>query len=406
MKQRFHTQKIRIWLSAHWHGLVAGMIIAMVASVTLGMQLSTLVDGQTTYETATVSELSNFPNPTERMINAPYLLPAYILGTQLDSLLNGARITSAIYAIFATGALFFVLKRWFSVQIASITSLLFVTSSWVLALSHQATPLILLVFTPLFLLMTLSLFVSTRNHIAKAFVLLCLSIVYALYVPYMLWLVGIIVVATFTLYKGQLRAIHKKTIAVTAFVCGVLLLPLIISLVSYPGQMKELLGVPQYIPSFSEYASNWLHQISTLFFVAKPFPELYVGRLALLDIFSVTMVALGTYYIVRYMPTHRRMLLGVAIGILVFLVPLQTPFQLAMALYIPFIYIAIASGIYELLKQWFTYFPRNPFARNTAVVLVALLIGLSTLYNLQRFYIAWPNTSETNAVYVVQSNKE
>ena len=139
--------------------------------------------------------------------------------------------------------------------------------------------------------------------------------------------------------------------------------------------------------------------------MAQPFPELYVGSLALLDIFSVAMVFLGIYHFVKYMPKRRKVSFAFLVIVLAFVVPLSTIYQIPMTAYIPIIYILIASGVYELLRQWFSYFPRNPIARNSAVVIVAILIGLATLYNLQRFYIAWPNAPETKAVYMVQSNK-
>ena len=159
------------------------------------------------------------------------------------------------------------------------------------------------------------------------------------------------------------------------------------------------------LPDVTTYAKNFLWQFSTLFFVAQPFPELYVGSLALLDIFSVAMVFLGIYHFVKYMPKRRKFSFAFLVIVLAFVVPLSTIYQIPMTAYIPIIYILIASGVYELLRQWFSYFPRNPIARNSAVVIVAILIGLATLYNLQRFYIAWPNAPETKAVYMVQSNK-
>lgn len=406
MKYSKYARQVKYWFSNHWHGLIAGIIITGIASLTLGLQITHFADSQTAQEMATMQTIASFPDPSERMINAPYLLPSYAIGKVIDSPITGARTVSAVYALLATAALFFVLKRWYSTQIASISSLLFATSSWVLALSHQATPLIMLVFTPLLLLASLSVFVFTRKHVTAAFITLCLSLVFALYIPYMLWLIGIISIALLTLYKQQLRSLNNKTIAATAVISGILLLPLLVSLVQYPGQVKELFGIPTVWPTILVYASQLIGQISTMVFIAQPFPELYVGKLALLDIFSVAMMLLGLYAIARFAPKKRRLLFGLALAIFLLIVPLQTPYQLAMALFLPFIYIAIGSGINELIKQWFSYFPRNPFARNTAVILVALLIGLSTLYNLQRFYVAWAGSAETKAVYMVQSNNK
>lgn len=393
-------------VSTHWRGLLAGLVIAILASVTLSLQIATLIDGQNKFESETLRHLEVFPDPTERMINAPYLVPAYIVGNSINNMLIGARITSVVFGLLATVALFLLLKRWFSVQIASVGSLLFITSSWVLAISHQATPLILLVIVPLLLVVTLTIFANNKQHSFWAFMSLVCAVAVAFYVPFMFWPIAVVIAAIILLYRKKLAALSKKQIAIAAIVFAVLLLPLLISITQYPGQIKELLGIPMAIPSVSQYAENFAWQFSTLFFVSQPFPELYIGRLPLLDIFSVAMTILGVYHFVKYMPKRRKLSFAFLVLILLIIVPLTTLYQIPMTAYVAIIYVFIAAGVYELLRQWFSYFPRNPFARNAAVVLVSILIGMSALYNLQKFYIAWPNSSETKAVYVVQSNKE
>lgn len=398
--------KLRVWLALHWRGLVAGIVIAGIAAVTLNLQITTLIDGQNKFESATLQHLESFPNPTERMINAPYLVPAYITGTAIDNMLIGARITSVLYGLIATVVLFVLLKRWFTIQIASVGSLLFITSSWILAISHQATPLILLVLAPLLLIVALTTFVNDRKHTFLSFLTLLCSIALVLYVPFMLWSVAVVITTVALLYRHKIAALNKKQFIFGATLFVIVLLPLLISITQYPGQLKELLGIPMQLPTLSQYGKNFIWQLSTLFFVAQPFPELYVGRLPLLDIFSGTMTLLGIYHFAKYMPKRRKISFAVLVIILLIIVPLSAMYQIPMAAYVAIIYVFIAAGVFELLQQWFNYFPRNPFARNAAVMLVAVLIGMTSFYNLQRFYIAWPNAPETKAVYVVQSNKE
>lgn len=406
MKIKLNLHNIQSWISHHWRGLLAGLIIAIIAAVTLSLQLTTLIDGQNRFETETLRHLEKFPDPTERMINAPYLIPAYVAGSSIDSMLVGARITSVIFGLIATFTLFILLKRWFSIQIASVGSLLFITSSWVLAISHQATPLILMVLAPMLLIVTLTYFANAKKHSYRAFLSLVGAVAIAFYVPYMFWPIAIVITTVALLYRQKLAKLSKKQIAVSAVIFAMLILPLIISITQYPGQLRELLGIPSVLPTVEQYAKNFVWQFSTIFFLAQPFPELYVGRLPLLDVFSVAMVLLGVYHFAKYMPKRRKLSFAVLVGALLVIVPLASPYQIPMTTYVAIIYVFIAAGVYEFLRQWFNYFPRNPFARNTAVLLVTVLIGMATLYNLQRFYIAWPNAPETKAVYVVQSNKE
>jgi 4-amino-4-deoxy-L-arabinose transferase-like glycosyltransferase len=395
----------RKWLSAHWRGVIVGIVITALALLTLSLQITTLVDGQNQYETATLKHLESFPNPLDRMINAPYLIPAYIVGHSLDNMLIGARIVSVAFSLLATWALFVLLKRWFSVQVAAVGSLLFITSSWVLAISHQATPFIMLVLCPLLLIASLTRFVNNKNHSFVSFLLMIGALALSAYIPYMFWPMLVVILAMSILYRDRLLKLNKKQLIISAVVYTALLLPLFISLTQYPGQLKEFIGFPETLPTVNQYLTNFVWQFSTIFVYSEPFPELYVGRYPLLDIFSVAMVLLGVYHFIHHMPRRRLISFGFLFIVLALIIPLSNPYQIPMTAFIAIIYVLIASGVYELLRQWFSYFPRNPFARNGAVVLVAIIIGLATLYNLQRFYVAWPNAPETKAVYVVQSNK-
>lgn len=406
MKISAFSSTIRGWFTQHWRGFFAGIIITTIAAVTLSLQITTLIDGQNKFESETLRHLESFPDPTERMVNAPYLLPAYLVGSAIDNMLIGARITSVLFGLLATSALFLLLKRWFTIQIASVGSLLFITSSWILAISHQATPLVLLVIAPLLIVVALTAFVNDKKHTFQSFIILVCAVAIALYVPYMLWSVAVVITTVALLYRHKLAVLNKKQLAISATLFAMLLLPLLISITQYPGQLREILGIPMQLPTVEQYGKNFLWQFSTLFFVAQPFPELYVGRLPLLDIFSVAMTFLGIYHFSKYMPKRRKISFAVLVAVLLLIVPLSVMYQIPMAAYVAIVYVFIAAGVYELLRQWFNYFPRNPFARNAAVVLVAVLIGMATLYNLQRFYIAWPNDPDTKAVYVVQSNKE
>lgn len=146
-----------------------------------------------------------------------------------------------------------------------------------------------------------------------------------------------------------------------------------------------------------------MQQFISLFFIIKPFPEIFLGTLPILDLFSVAMVILGIYYFIKFMPKRRKMSFFIALGILLLIIPLSENILLTMTALIPFVYILIPSGVFEMLRQWYAIFPRNPLARNIAVIAIVALVGLATFYNLERFYVAWPNTEATKSVYMVQS---
>lgn len=394
------------WFGDHWRGLVSGIIITALAVLTLSLQLNSLVPGQNQYETKTLDSLQSLPVPWDRAVDAPYMLVAYGIGSIVDNSLSGARITSVIFGLIATGCLFFVLKTWFNIRIATIGCLLFITSSWLLHTTHQATPLILLVMAPLIALAPLAWFLRTKKYKGLSFILLAGALGIAVYVPYMPWVIVITLAVLIIQEKKILKDLKRWELFTGAAVYGLLLLPLFASLLHAPGQLKELIGLPAVLPSFATYSSQIGNSLISLFIVSEPLPELHLGTLPLLDIFSSVMFLLGIYYFASRIKHRRSIILFVSLVMLLAITALSPAYQMAQTILLPIVYIFIIAGIVELLNQWFSYFPRNPWARNFGISLIVIAIGFASFYHLQRYFIAWPNAPETKTVYVVVADKQ
>lgn len=177
------------WFGNHWRGVLVSIIITVLAVVTLSLQLNDLIPGQNRFETETLANLKNFPAPWHRAVNAPYTIPAYLLGKAIHNPLQAARVVSVVYGLLATALMFYVVRSWFNIRIATVGTLLFITSSWLLHTTHQATPLILLVFGPLLAVAALTWFLRTKKYKSLSFFLLAAALALTAYIPYMPWVV-------------------------------------------------------------------------------------------------------------------------------------------------------------------------------------------------------------------------
>lgn len=388
-----------------WRGLLTGILIFVLAVIAIGYPTGLLIDGQNKYETATLIRISEVPDRVKDVVNTAYYLPAYGLGQAIDDNLTSARIVSAVYGILAAILLYALLKRWFSARTAIIGGALFITSAWVLAISHQAAPFVLLIFTPLLIFWALTRYLHEKKASFWALLVLAMSLAFAVYVPYMFWpTMAVLFVVSLNKDSRKVK-VNTNGILISVLAFGILIAPLIASLYFNPEQLRELMGIPTQLPSISEYATRFIKQFTALFMFTDPLPEIFLFQKPLLNIFSVSMLVLGIYHFARNMPKRRSISIAVAIGIMLVLMPLQNNYLIVMAAILPFIYILIPSGIHEIIHQWMEYFPRNPFARNAAVIVMVAVVGLSTVYNLQKFYVAWPNAPETKSSYVVQSKE-
>jgi len=403
MKQ-FFTAAIH-WLGKHWRGVVVAILITILAVTTLSLELNNLVAGQNQFESSTLVQLQKFPAPWHRAVNAPYMVPTYALGNIIHNTLQAGRIVSVFFGLMATGLMFSILRNWFNIRIATVGTLLFITSSWLLHTTHQATPLILLIFGPLLAVASLSWFLRTKRFRSLSFFLLAAALATTAYIPYMLWIVLIALIVILFFEQKLIRELKSWQITTAGSIYSVILLPLFVSLVHYPGQVLELLGIPKVLPSLHDYLYHLLYTVSMIAFRSEPLPELHLGRLPMLDIFSASMFVLGVYYFGVRIKTRRSIIVFTSLIAMTILVPLTPLYQFNATILMSFIYLCVISGIVELLNQWFTYFPRNPWARNFGVGMIVVAIGFASFYHLERYFIAWPNTPETKAVYVVKSKE-
>lgn len=406
MNKSSRRYKVLDWLKLHWKGMLTGLVITLLAIFTLSLQLNTLNDGQNRFETQTLSNISSLDYFKETLVNAPYLLPAYGLGQLIDDTLLASRIISVVYGLISTALLFAILNRWFNIRTAAVGSLLFITSAWLLTISHQAAPFIMLVFTPLLLVLYLTKYVNGKEKAFKYLLLLMVALGIAAYIPYMIWSALSVFLVLAFVYRKKLVVINADGLLIAAGLLLLILAPLGYSLYVNPDQIKILLGIPEQLPTISDYLTRFVKQFAAIFVFTDRLPELFIYQKPLIDIFSGAMVALGLYHFYRFMPKRRKISMGLNLVILLLIIPLQPEYLIALTAVLPFIYILIPAGIHEMMRRWFFVFPRNPIARTSAALVIVAVIGLSVTYNLQKFYIAWPNTPETKAAYMIESKEQ
>jgi hypothetical protein len=391
------------WMKTHWRGLVITVLIISLAIVTLSLQLSSLVPGQNKYETQTLAEISKFPTPWHRAVNAPYMIVAYLFGEISGDHLYGARVASVMFGLAASALMYYIIRTWFNSKVAVIGTLLFVTSSWLLHTTHLATPLIMLVFGPLLAVAPLAWFMRTKKYKTLAFMTLAVCLGISAYIPYMLWLIAIAIGMIIYYEKDMLSNIKSWQITAAASIYAVLLLPLLVSLSRYPGQSLELLGLSKTFPTIGGYFSHLIELISSLFLRSPALPEMRIGHLPDLEIFSATMLILGVYYLIQRASSKKSIVLFAAFTTMMLILPFSPNFIMNSVVLLPLVYIAAITGIVELINQWFTYFPRNPLARNIGIGLLVFSITITCAYHLENYFVAWPNVPETKSVYVVKS---
>lgn len=305
------------------------------------------------------------------------------------------RLPSAFFGFVAVICFFLILRGWHTRRVSFAATSLFATSSWFLHTARLASYDISYVMTVTLLLG--ALWLHSERHVKLATIITLVSALLLIYVPGMIWLVVPAIIWQRKIMRRTLGhfSMWGQAMLVTISVVGLGLL--VLALIESPSLILLWLGLPDSLPTVGLFIQELVNIPLSLLVVTQPDPILHLGRLPLLDAFTAALVILGGFaYIFRLSLDRTRLVFGLIIlGSL--LVALRGAIPLSFLL-VP-TYMLVAAGIALLLQQWFTIFPRNPFARSVGLTIMASAIILTSFYHTTRYFRAWAGAPETKAAF-------
>lgn len=305
------------------------------------------------------------------------------------------RAAGSIIGMAVVIGFYYVMSRWYTRRTALLTTLLFATSAWFLHTVRLSTPDA--TFLLLFLFFVCGVWLQQSHRSRLAFIAAVLAALALFYIPGMIWfLIPAFIWQRRRIFEA-LGHVPVWQLIILLLVGAVVLAPLVLAFVRQPGLYKSWLGLPINWPGFTEMLRNLLSTPMQLIWRGPDDPVRWLGTLPLLDWFSVLMFIIGGYahWLKLHLDRTWLFLYVAIVGII--LVSLNGPVSLALIM--PFVYIVVGSGVALLLQQWFTVFPRNPVAKGIGLTFMIIAVLGSSLYNLDHYFVAWPNAPETKAVF-------
>lgn len=389
-------KKLRRFVEHAWQPAMLYTIGLALVGGLLFFRLGTLVSPYSAQEAAAVSNSSSLQRIVRNPVNAPHKLGQYVFQAAGQRGPFAMRAVSALFGILAVYLFFVVARLWFPPRMAVLGSLLFATSTWFLHTARMATPHILLIVGVLALIASGIGLRYNRNRSKALLVAAAVSAV-SLYIPGLVWFVIVFFLSQIRIIAKELRRIPLSMIALAIPVAALVLAPLALAAMRQPVILNALAGLPESFGSWNEIGKNFLRVPMHLFVRGPVDPAIWLGRLPLLDIFSTAMFVLGLYLLYFQRRLDRTLLLIASAFIGSVLIALN--YFVNLSILLPFIYIVIVSGFSLMMQQWFTVFPRNPFARNMGFFLLTASVLLAVAYNGSRYFIAWPQTPATKQSY-------
>lgn len=395
MKAMVHT--FRQFLVRHVRFALLCVAVLVASLLLYGRHLGSL-----TYSAVSSNEIHSLASYSSlhAIINNPLHAPLKLVAWALWHLPwhNPASLRApfALFALFSLLAMAYTFKRWYGTRMAVFGVVLVGCSSLLLHIGRLAT------FDVSFLWASASLVAlhllfhahSDRFLVRHVWVIGMLAL---LFVPGMVWLI----LANVALQREDVAASLKDMSSLWEKVAYPLCSLIVLGGISYavyrhPHIGLEWLGAP---PQWTEWQGmlKRLGDTVAYFIIRGPHqPELWLGRLPLLDAFGTIMLIAGVIFYSHHLRSFRTILIGTFLAIEALLMTISA---LPVSLLVPLVFAIIVGGMAYVLHQWLRVFPRNPLARGVGISLMGLLVVATSTYSLRSYFIAWPHNTETRATF-------
>lgn len=381
----------------YWSILIGALALIASSFAIFIFKLGKLLPGLSRSELLTIQSSTLL----ESIINYPLYAPYRLLQFSWLQISKGTivemRSVSVFYAWLSILLFYYVVRSWSTVRVAVFGTILFATSAFFLHIGRLATPEILYMFSIL-LIIAFGLLAQKKYRPNSTIILGSLIFAFMLYVPGMIWFVLAGVLFKQSFIRESFSKANIASIFLGFLILLTSLLPLGYAIQQNTKIIKPILGIPVVLPSPNEIINNIKDVPVNLVFRGPDDPVRWLDRLPIIDFFILTMSVLGLYVLFT---VHRKLdkktiFIGVFIVGLI-LIGITSP--ISVSIFVPVIYILATSGIGLMLQQWFTVFPKNPFARSVGLSLIILVISGTVYYNAIHYFKAWPNAPETKKVF-------
>ena len=307
-----------------------------------------------------------------------------------------SRLPDVVFGGLTIVSFAWLIKVWHSSRTAILAGLLFATSAWVLHASRLASFDVLYLWaTPTLLLMSSLLQRFPERWPVWYGSLLLWSVM--LYVPGLVWFVALNVYLQREALAKAWRHFELWWQRALYVLTGVIWLPLLVITLLRSGNLVAWLGLPAHLAAAGHLPKQFAAVPVHLFLRGPQYPDRWLGRAPVLDIFTLAVCLIGLYFYAVHLRAGRSRVLGLYALIGFILTGLGGPVSLS--LLVPLLYIGAAAGIAYLLHDWMHTFPNNPLARGLGLGLLVLAVGLGCLYNLRAYFVAWPHAEATHTVF-------
>ena len=391
-------QSLRSFITSHWRVIVGlTLALALVAGLLL-YRLGSLAGGLSSGEVAVM----NTPLGWHGIYAHPLYLPLKLVRSIIffATIHHGQTITrlaNTIFGLMTVATFAATVRSWHGRRTTLLAVILFATSSWTLHVSRLASyDVLYLGAIPL-----LMLGYSLRQRYPKSAIVFygsALSWSFLLFVPGLVWLVLLTIAYSWrditNAWVEQSGWWRRSLFVVASLSWLPLLLP---DLLRSNSDLRLWLGLPTHFPTLAAIGKQLIAVPVHLLVRGPSYPDIWLGRLPILDAVTLALTIIGCYFYVRHWRAHRAKMLSLIVISGTILIGLGGP--VGLSLLVPVAFLLAAAGLHSLLQRWLKVFPDNTLARSLGISMVVIAVSVSGAYNIRSYFVAWPHNTTTQAVF-------
>ncbi len=306
------------------------------------------------------------------------------------------RLPNTVFGALSIVSFGALIGLWHGRRTAILTSALFACSAWVLHASRLASFDVLYLWA-LPTLLIIQVLLHRYGHKAIVWYGSLLTWGLLLYVPGLVWLVLAQIYLQRKLVLDSWRHFAGWKQRLLSILAVLIWLPLLGLDLTRHGQLQQWLGLPAHWAPLGTLLKQFVAVPVHLFFRGPKYPDIWLSRVPIMDAFTLVLCGVGIYFYASHWRSIRTRSLAVPFALGWLLVAFGGP--VGLSLLIPFLYVMAATGIAYLLRDWLQVFPNNPLARGIGIGLVTLAVAAACVFQLRAYFIAWPHSAATKAVF-------
>lgn len=380
------------------HRLFIGLVIfmAFVAFLTI-VQINRIpsgLSGEEMNSVAAANDLS-FNSGAVAIANSIVDLPYHLLQKASLKLFGFSntfvRLPSIILAISSAFLLVIMLRKWFSTNIALISSALSVSSILFLTLARTGTPAIMMVFLTIVMLLAATQIIHSKKARTLWKIIGLAAIALGLYTPMSIYMFIVFAIAGYLhpAIRLELRKTKKWKLLIALISFIIFMTPLAFAIKINPSIIGMLFG---FTNDFSiSYSFQYVVQTVFGWHINDSIVTIYATPIISLALAVVILT--GLVRAIQHVHSARSYLV---LGWLLTLIPILIIHPSSTFMLFGIIALLTALGVETIITEWYKIFPFNPYARVFAAIPIAILM-LGLAYTTTERYLS-ANTYEPHIV--------